>query len=471
MHFDVKKFGLAVFLIALASIILTFFNQPKLDAITGEVISEIVRLDKTTFEPGEQITGSVSLSLDDADLIPITTSVFLLVGDERPETPVYPDKDTQISPPSGDSEGEGEPDCFNYGSCCYPGTGIGEYYGTLGCGPTRTECWSSCTKETYLFLTDFIQLSDSSGKGELLFGNFNNVNGQAPQGEGYGFSGCNLSLSLSQCEIYGGQCATSCGYGFMEYGFSCSSSSSIKIEEGESEGEIEEGESEGGGGSSVCCIPTSFNTPCELAGGTCAESCGFGEEENLSLSCAGEIVQEGELVCCSNQYSCDGWNNIYNGSISSFNLTAPSDEGNYILTMEIKSNNSLSSTTLYSSNTTFATTSTSNNGEGESESESESEGELTYCGDSICNGIENCTTCSQDCGSCQDSNSKETVGPVKEATLFYVILPALTIIVVATLLILYFRKKGKKEIVSKPKDIYPKFAQTVYKKPIQRNKY
>lgn len=477
MRYNLKKGLLFILLIAIVSFALAFLNYQRItDTITGEVISDIINLDKTTFNTGERITGNLRITLEDEDLIPNTTFVYLLIGKEGPLIPVQPEDHTRRSPPDGNEEGEGEIACYNYGDCCYSGTGLGNYYGAYGCSSPRPECWSSCNEIRNLSMADFILLSNNPGRGEYIFGTFNNVDGPTPPGQGYGFSGCNLDLT--QCEIYGGQCATSCSQGFKEDGFSCTSPVYPGGTLPSPPQDSEEGESEGEG--IICCIPTSYDTACELAGGTCAESCDIGYEES-SLSC-GDISQEGELLCCTKQYTCDGWGNSYTTSISNFNINAPSTAGTYLLTMEIKSDSRLSSTTLFSSTTSFSTVAPSGGGNGNGNNGNGNNGNgsgggggsSNYCGNSRCAGIETCQTCPQDCGECseEDIPSLEDDSEIdleeeekKDLWLYYVLLPIIIIVVVALILILYFRKRGKEsENIQKVKSNYPRFTQTIQRK-------
>ncbi len=475
MQHNLKKRLLFIILIAIVSFALAFLNNQMItNTITGEVISDILGLDKTTFTTGERITGNLRITLEDEDLIPNTTVVNLLIGKERPATPIQPDENARLSPPDEEEEGEGEIACNDFGACCYPGTGLGNYYGIYDCGSPRSECWSSCSEIRNLSMANFILLSTTPGRGEYIFGAFNNIDGPSPSGQGYGFSGCDLDLT--QCEIYGGECVTSCSQGFKEDGFSCTNPVYPGGTLPSPPNNIEEGESEGEG--IICCIPTSYNTPCELAGGTCAESCDIGYVEN-SLSC-GEINQEGELLCCAKQYTCDGWSNAYTTAISNFNINAPSTVGTYLLTMEIKSNSYLGSTTLFSSATSFSTVTPSgggDNGDGDN-GDGGGWGRSNYCGDSRCTGIETSITCPQDCG---EEGTDEDIVPreddsgtnleeeeKKDLWLYYVFLPIIIIVVVALLLILYFRKRGKEsENIQKVKSNYPRFTQTIQRKPYQ----
>ena len=475
MRYNLKKGLLFILLIAIVSFALAFLNNQMItNTITGEVVSDILNLDKTTFTTGERITGDLRIRLEDADLIPYTTVVNLLIGQEYPAIPVDPDE-VQYSPGNGNEEGEneGEASCYNIGECCYPSTGVGYYYGNQECPSPISDCWSSCTEIKSLTLRDFISLSNNPRRGELIFGVFNNTDGPSPPGQGYGFSGCNLDLS--QCEIYGGQCATSCDQGTKEGSFSCSVPTYPGDDVELSPPLSDEGEPEG---EAVCCIPNSYDTACELAGGVCAESCGFGYEES-SLSC-GQIREEGELLCCAKQYTCDGWSNAYTTAISNFNLFAPSSVDNYILTMEIKSSNVLSSTILSSSLTTFATStpgSGSGNGNGDGNGNGNgSGGRGSYCGDSRCTGIETSITCPQDCGEEgtnediitreDDSGTDLKEEEKKDLWFYYILLPIIIIVVVALILILYFRKRGKEsENIQKVKSTYPRFTQTIQRKP------
>ncbi len=449
---------LVAFLVILISLFLA--NKPTL---TGEVISEIVTLDKSVYEPEELIFGSVSLKFDDADLIPRTSVVHLLI--EQYESEVIPEDDDEVeySPPPPQEEGEGEDCIASGGQCCYPGTGLGTDYGNLDCVHPYTECWSSCSEIKTLSLVDFIADSNNAGKGDYRIGYYNNVDGNNPVGNGHGFSGC--PSSYSECSLVGGTCATSCNPGFhQDTTFSCISTNQPgdMMQSPPDFGTEGESESEGEP-TTVCCIHNEYDTECELSNGVCTEECISGYHEDSSLSCEGDFPAEGELICCVNSYSCENWNNRYTTSIPYFDVKAPSSPGQYTLTMQLKQSEDLGSVLLYSDSVYFEVYGTGEGegegddgnggggGEGESEAEaeaeSESEGEIPDYGTGDQNG---------------DTISEEE----RQSTIWFVLIPSIAIVAIAIILIFKYRKKGPK---IKPKNLkkqanYPTFGQTLRKR-------